>query len=61
VLVLGGILVGGAWLAARPAGEPAADRFGTLLREPRLPADLRADLLATPRADLLAGAAGAQG
>jgi hypothetical protein len=43
----------GEWLAARPAAEPVADRFGRLLREPKLPADLRADLPAT--------AAGAQG
>lgn len=34
----------GAWLAARPAGQSMTERYQTLLREPLLPAALRAEL-----------------
>ncbi len=35
-----------AWLAARPAGTPLADRFLRLLDEPLTPAAVRAELAA---------------
>jgi hypothetical protein len=34
----------GEWMAARPAGQSAVERYGVLLREPLLPADLAAAL-----------------
>ncbi|ONI76335.1 DUF885 domain-containing protein [Actinosynnema sp. ALI-1.44] len=34
----------GQWMAARPAGQSAAERYDVLLREPLLPADLAAAL-----------------
>jgi hypothetical protein len=32
------------WLAARPSGVSVGERYGTLLREPMLPATMRADM-----------------
>jgi len=32
-----------AWLAARPEGQPVAERYRTLLKEPLLPSMLRDD------------------
>ncbi|PXX70586.1 hypothetical protein DFR70_1015 [Nocardia tenerifensis] len=34
----------GAWLDARPANQPVAERYRTLLRNPLLPSDLQRDL-----------------